>query len=263
MLRLSYQEIQTALTSARHLHMIYGLDRDAAFPSASNRKASSADCRPRKDAPSRTGVRSALWFSGIVILVLVSCPLTHATPTLESLRVNGVLLHYIDQGQGPAVVFVHGGMEDLSAWELQFPPLAKHFRLIAYSRRYNYPNDNPLRSDNHSASIDADDLAALIRSLKLGRVRLVGHSYGAFISMFLALRHPDLVQSLVLSEPPIMSWLSASQEGKPLLDDFMQNMWLPCAKGFRDQQPEMAPAHYSRLVRFTRIFAQRTVRDLC
>lgn len=58
--------------------------------------------------------------------------------------------------------------------------------------------------------------------------------------MFLALRYPDLVESLVLSEPPIMSWLNGSHEGKLLLDDFMQNMWLPCAKAFRNQQPETA-----------------------
>jgi pimeloyl-ACP methyl ester carboxylesterase len=155
-------------------------------------------------------------------------------------QVNGVVLHYIDQGHGPAVVFVHGGMEDYRAWQAQFAPLGQHFRLIAYSRRYNFPNYNEIRSDNHSAIVDADDLAALIRKLKLGPVHLVGHSYGAYIAMFLSLSHPELVRSLVLSEPPIMKWLNGSPEGRPLLADFMNNMWLPCAEAFRHGDAETA-----------------------
>jgi pimeloyl-ACP methyl ester carboxylesterase len=159
---------------------------------------------------------------------------------LHSVRVNRVVLHYVDQGRGPVVVLVHGGMEDYEAWKAQFAPLSKSYRVIAYSRRYNYPNHNAMRSDNHSALVDADDLAALIGKLKLGPVRVVGHSYGAYISMFLALRHPDLVRSLVLSEPPLMKWLSEIPGGKPLLDDSMSNMWLPCADAFRHHQPETA-----------------------
>lgn len=159
---------------------------------------------------------------------------------MKSVHVNGITLHYVDQGHGPAVVFVHGAMEDYRAWEAQFAPLATHFRLIAYSRRYNYPNHNAIRSDNHSALIDAEDLAALIRKLKLGPVRVVGHSYGAYISMFLALRYPELVRSLVLSEPPILKWLNDTPQGRPLLDDFMKNMWLPCGTAFRQHQPEKA-----------------------
>jgi pimeloyl-ACP methyl ester carboxylesterase len=131
-------------------------------------------------------------------------------------------------------------MEDYEAWQAQFAPVSKHYRLIAYSRRYNYPNHNAMRSDNHSALVDADDLAALIRKLKLGPVRVVGHSYGAYIAMFLALRHPELVRSLVLSEPPVMKWLNEIPGGKPLLDDFMNNMWRPCADAFRHHQPETA-----------------------
>ncbi len=167
----------------------------------------------------------------------------HAQPhavALHSVQVNGVVLHYVDQGSGPAVVFAHGAMEDYRAWEAQFAPVSKSYRLIAYSRRYNYPNHNAMRPDNHSALVDADDLAALIRKLKLGPVHVVGHSYGAYIAMFLALRHPQLVRSLVLSEPPVMKWLNEIPGGKPLLDDFMSNMWLPCADAFRHHQPETA-----------------------
>ena len=158
----------------------------------------------------------------------------------HSIAVNGVLLHYVDAGRGPAVVFVHGAMEDYRAWDAQISPLSRTFRVISYSRRYNYPNHNALHAGTHSALVDAEDLAALIQKLKLGPVRLVGHSYGAYVSLFLALRHPELVHSLVLSEPPIMKWLNDNPEGKPLLNDFMRNLWSPCADAFRRKQPEAA-----------------------
>lgn len=155
-------------------------------------------------------------------------------------RVNGVVLHYIDQGRGTTLIFVHGGMEDYRAWDAQIAPLAKSFRVIAYSKRFNYPNQNPIRSRNHSAVVDAEDLAALMRKLKIGPAHIIGHSYGAYTAMLLALRHPELVQSLVLSEPPLMKWLNDLPGGKPLLDDFMNNMWLPCASAFRHHDPDTA-----------------------
>src|SRR5437867_1006766 len=69
---------------------------------------------------------------------------------IKSVRANGVTLHYIERGSGSAVVFVHGSIEDYRAWEAQMEPLAQHFHVIAYSRRYNFPNHNSLRSDGHS-----------------------------------------------------------------------------------------------------------------
>ena len=60
---------------------------------------------------------------------------------------------------------------------------------------------------DYSAIVDADDLAALIRKLKLAPAHIVGVSYGAYVALFLAARHPELVRSLVLSEPPVLRWL--------------------------------------------------------
>jgi non-heme chloroperoxidase len=174
------------------------------------------------------------------LLVASSLLAQSSPPALHSINVNGAVLHYLDHGHGPAIVFVHGGMEDYRAWEAQIAPLSKNFRVIAYSRRYNFPNHNAIRSGNHSAIVDAEDLAALIRRLKLGRVHLVGHSYGAYIALLLAQKHPEMVRSLVLSEPPLMKWLTDIPNGKPLLDDFMNNMWLPCGQAFRRGSPETA-----------------------
>src|SRR5262249_41052254 len=66
--------------------------------------------------------------------------------------------------------------------------------------RYNYPNTNK-RQPNYSSVVAADDLAALIRKLDLGKVHVVGHSIGGQTALFLAMKHPELVRTLTLSDP--------------------------------------------------------------
>ena len=77
---------------------------------------------------------------------------------------DGVELHYVERGKGTAVLFVHGTLGDYSAWDAQLGPFAEAYCATAYSRRYNYPNTNRLRP-KHSAAVEADDLAALIKTL--------------------------------------------------------------------------------------------------
>jgi len=151
----------------------------------------------------------------------------------KAVRVNGVELHYVDQGKGVPVVFVHGGLEDYRAWQAQMGPFSERYRAIAYSRRYNYPNTAGPLDPDYSARTDAEDLAALITTLKLGPAHVIAVSYGAYTALLLAEKHPALVRSLVLSEPPVLRWLPALEGGKPLFDDVMAKLWEPATRGFR------------------------------
>jgi pimeloyl-ACP methyl ester carboxylesterase len=116
---------------------------------------------------------------------------------------DGVELHFVERGMGVPVVFIHGTLGDYSVWDGQLSPFAETYRAIAYSRRYNYPNQNQLRP-NHSAILEAEDLADFIKKLDLGKVHLIGHSYGGCTALFLAVKHPALVRTLTLAEPPVV-----------------------------------------------------------
>ena len=151
----------------------------------------------------------------------------------KKVRVNGVELHYVDEGTGVPVVFVHGGLEDYRAWQPQMAAFSQRHRTIAYSRRHNYPNARVAPGSHYSAAVDADDLAALIKKLGLAPAHVVGVSYGAYGALFLAARHPALVRSLVLSEPPLLRWLPDMEGGKALFTQFMSAVWEPAARGFR------------------------------
>src|SRR5262245_2805333 len=129
---------------------------------------------------------------------------TDGPPELRKVTVgDGVELHYVERGKGVPVLFVHGTLGDYSVWDGQLGSFAETYRAVAYSRRYNYPNTNRLRP-KHSAVVEAEDLAALLKKLNLGKVHVVGHSYGAYTALFLAVKHPDLVRTLTLAEPPVV-----------------------------------------------------------
>jgi pimeloyl-ACP methyl ester carboxylesterase len=149
---------------------------------------------------------------------------------------HSITLHYVDEGRGVPVIFVHGSLSNGGYWADQIGPFAEHYRAIAYSRRYNYPNTNPARP-GYSAVTDADDLSALIRTLHLGKAVVIGHSYGAFAALFLAARHPELVRALVLAEPPAVQLLAKmkggeSERGKALFEDIQQRMVRPMKRAF-------------------------------
>jgi pimeloyl-ACP methyl ester carboxylesterase len=114
-----------------------------------------------------------------------------------------VELHYVERGKGVPVVFVHGTLGDYSVWDGQLAAFSENYRAIAYSRRYNYPNANKPRP-KHSAVVEAEDLAAFIQKLNLGKVHVVGHSYGGYAALLLAVKHPEMVRTLSLAEPPVV-----------------------------------------------------------
>lgn len=117
-------------------------------------------------------------------------------------RVNGVDLAYVAQGRGDPVVFVHGGLNDHRTWGAQLAPFAAQYRVVAYSRRYHWPNPGATTAAYRGLD-HRDDLAALIEALALAPAHVVGASYGAFVALLLAAARPDLVRSLVLGEPPV------------------------------------------------------------
>ena len=153
--------------------------------------------------------------------VWLGCPVSAGQetrpPGLRKVAVgDGVELHYVERGKGAVVLFIHGTLGDYSSWDGQLGPFAETHRAIAYSRRYNYPNTNKLRP-KHSAVVEADDLAAFIKKLDLGKVHVVGHSYGGYAALFLAVRHPELVRTLTLAEPPVVFAGDRVEEAKERL----------------------------------------------
>lgn len=149
---------------------------------------------------------------------------------MPNIQFSRTSFEYIEKGQGEPVVLVHGTLGDFRSWELQMDAFAKSYHTISYSRRYHYPN--PCRGDetDYSAILHAADLAAFIDELGLKSAHVAGNSYGAYTGLFLALRHPERVRSLVLSEPPVFPLLEKNEEGRKLRDEFLSSVWKPAGE---------------------------------
>jgi len=158
-----------------------------------------------------------------------------AVPTrlvLHVVRVRGTDLRFVERGTGIPVVFVHGSLGTLESWGPQIDAFATRFRVIAYSRRYHWPNAAQPDGQEYTLSLHADDLIGLIEALGLERVHLVASSYGAYVALLVTLRRPDLVRSLVLAEPPILPWLGRTPAGDSLLHTFDRTVFKAARAAF-------------------------------
>ena len=117
-----------------------------------------------------------------------------ASPRGSFLQVDGARLYYEECGSAPqVVVLLHDGVLDSSAWNDVWPEFCKHFHTIRYDRR-GYGR-SPAATQGFYAT---EDLAAILRHLKLKRVAIVGSSHGGEISINFTLEHPEMVEQLVL-----------------------------------------------------------------
>lgn len=122
---------------------------------------------------------------------------------MSSVEVNDTTLYYEADGQGPAMLFVHGMCGDAEVWADQARRFADRYTCVRYDRRGHS------RSARGEAAISnglhADDAAALIDALDLAPCLIVGSSGGAAIAVEVALRYGHLLRGAVFSEPPLFS----------------------------------------------------------
>ena len=117
--------------------------------------------------------------------------------------VNGVRLHYVEAGDGPLVVLLHGFPEFWYSWRYQIPALAAAgFHAIAPDMRGYNESDKPAGIHNYRVSILADDIAGLIRYAGAQRAAVVGHDWGGAVAWYMPIRHPQVVEKLIVLNAP-------------------------------------------------------------
>jgi pimeloyl-ACP methyl ester carboxylesterase len=133
----------------------------------------------------------------------------------QEIDINGVSFAYQESGRGDPMVLVHANISDMRSWQSLEPLIADRFRVISYSRRFAYPNHPADDGVSDALAQHAEDLIALIEKLRLGKVHLVGNSSGAFVCLLAAQQRPDLVRTLTLEEPPVVSMFLQALPPKP------------------------------------------------
>ncbi|HET6245162.1 MAG: alpha/beta hydrolase [Bacteroidetes bacterium] len=132
---------------------------------------------------------------------------------MKTIEINNTIIHYKETGEGIPVIFVHGSMSDFRTWKSQITLFAKKFHAIAYSRVYHFPNAFNEPVCDYTISRHSNDLIQFIKALHLsGPVNLVGSSYGAFTCLDAAMKDPQIIKTLILGEPPVLSLLFTSTD---------------------------------------------------
>ena len=111
-------------------------------------------------------------------------------------EVDGLRLHYVVEGRGPAVIFVHGLGGFAESWRHNVRPLAN--RATVYSVDLPGFGDSAKPRTHYRLGYFANALRGFMDALGLAQASLVGHSLGGAVSITLALMHPSRVERLAL-----------------------------------------------------------------
>lgn len=119
---------------------------------------------------------------------------------------NGVRLHYVEQGEGPLVLLLHGFPEHWYSWRFQIAPLAEAgFRVVAPDLRGYNLSDKP--RGGYDIKNLTKDVRGLIRALGETSATVVGHDWGGIIALQFPIDYPAACDKLiVMNAPLIRSW---------------------------------------------------------
>jgi pimeloyl-ACP methyl ester carboxylesterase len=121
----------------------------------------------------------------------------YAQPPSRFLEVDGLRVHYRDEGQGPTLLLLHGSNAALFTWERWTRELSGRFRVISLDLP-GHGLTGPDPQGRYSASDMANFLEAFRARLGLERFHLAGNSMGGSVAWHYALLYPERVERLVL-----------------------------------------------------------------
>ena len=110
---------------------------------------------------------------------------------------TGAKLYFEESGHGYPIILVHEFASDIRGWEAQVRYFSRAYRCIAFNARGYPPSDVPDDASLYSWELAVDDIAALMRGLKIERAHLVGLSMGGYAALQFGLRYPEKTSAIV------------------------------------------------------------------
>mgnify|MGYP000930296264 CR=1 FL=1 len=120
---------------------------------------------------------------------------------MQTIKVNGYDMAYLEVGSGPPLVLVHGTLGDFRTWNSVLGPLSKKHRAITVSLRRFFPERWDGTGSDYKMAQHVADVIAFIEQIEPGPLDLMGHSRGGHIAFRVAEQRPDLLRKAVLAEP--------------------------------------------------------------
>jgi pimeloyl-ACP methyl ester carboxylesterase len=138
------------------------------------------------------------------------------SPEHLQIESNGIRMHAVTQGQGPAVLFCHGFPGLWYSWRHQLPVIADAgFRAIAVDMRGYGRTDRPFRASEYGNQTIVADLAGLLDALGEEQAVFIGHDFGAQAAWAAALHAPERVRGVVSIAVPYGAGFSRGKKKEP------------------------------------------------
>mgnify|MGYP001109445064 FL=1 len=132
----------------------------------------------------------------LVAIMVAPAALLAAPVQSGNVKVNGAEIHYEVHGEGVPLVMLHGGVDPSQTFGAPLAEMAKNFKVIAvYARGHGPSKDTAAPWSIEQA---ADDVAAVLKQLKINKASVMGYSFGGAIALQFAIRHPDMLDKLVV-----------------------------------------------------------------
>ncbi|GAA0199295.1 alpha/beta fold hydrolase [Haladaptatus pallidirubidus] len=123
--------------------------------------------------------------------------------THDDAIVNGVRLHYVEAGEGPLVVLLHGFPEFWYSWRKQIPALTEAgYRVVAPDLRGYNASEKPHGVEQYGLDELVGDVLGLIDHFEEESAHVVGHDWGGVIAWEIAIRHTERVEKLAALNAP-------------------------------------------------------------
>ncbi len=145
----------------------------------------------------------ALAMIPLLLLTLVPAPVPPAGWTDGYVVANGIRIHYWRTGGNkPALVLAHGSSDDALCWTNLAKEFHNDYDVIMFDARGHGLSDPPTSSD--APDVQVEDLAGLIKGLKLEKPILMGHSMGSASVAHFAAKYPDVARAVILEDPALV-----------------------------------------------------------
>ncbi|MBF6591479.1 MAG: alpha/beta hydrolase [Ktedonobacterales bacterium] len=123
-------------------------------------------------------------------------------PEHHDADVNGIRLHYVTEGQGPLLLFLHGFPEFWYAWNAQLAEFGRDYQAVAVDLRGYNLSSKPAELEQYAMPHLVEDVRALADALGARRFVLVGHDWGGVVAWAFAMAHPERLERLVIINAP-------------------------------------------------------------
>jgi pimeloyl-ACP methyl ester carboxylesterase len=150
------------------------------------------------------GALAALWaYSRWLVRRSENLDLADVPKPGNTIALAGVGIHYVDRGQGPPLVLIHGLGGSICNFRYNIPVLSQHLRVVAPDLKGFGYSERPGAGD-YSLTAQARLVGELMDRLGIPRAAVLGHSMGGAIALRLATIWPEKVDRLILvgSAPP-------------------------------------------------------------